>query len=159
MKLKTAAAVSALLSLIIAAPAFAAPELYIVNFRHAEDAKSQQLETQLPTVLRLAEVAAEEVVVDTTTAAKWEKAAHDAFNKDIVPVFNKWVGLPGFAAVVDASDKSVIGCLTPGADPVVLARELKTMASRAKGEAFQQAASSRTDITRCPATYNQPPTR
>ncbi|MEM7730771.1 MAG: hypothetical protein AAF311_16165 [Pseudomonadota bacterium] len=159
MNLKTIAAVSALFSLAIAAPAFASPDLYLVNFRHADDAKSQRLAGQLPDVVRMAEVRAEEVVIDTTTAAKWEKAAHDAFNKDIVPVFNKWVGLPGFVAVVDADSKNVIGCLSPAADATVMARELRKMASMASGRAFKTTASTGSVSTQCPDTFNIPPTR
>ncbi|MEL6686938.1 MAG: hypothetical protein AAFP97_04885 [Pseudomonadota bacterium] len=156
MKLSSLAPTAALLSALMAAPAFASPDVYVVNFRHAEDASSQQLNAQLPDVLRMAEVNAEEVIIDTTTAAKWTKAAHDAFNRDIVPVFNKWVGLPGFAAVVDADSKSIIGCLTPRADADTLARELRNMAAQSKGEAVMTAASSNT-ITACPDTFNIPP--
>ncbi len=158
MKLKTAAAISALMSLIIAAPAFASPDVYVVNFHHAKDAKSQQMSAQLPSILQMAQVEAEEVLIDTTNAAKWEKAAHDAFNRDLVPVFNKWVGLPGFAAVVDAQSKDVIGCLTPAAEASVLARELRNMASKAKGRAFASAASA-TSATQCPDTFNVMPAR
>lgn len=156
MKLSSVATISALMSVMIALPAFASPDVYVVNFRHADDASSQQLNAQLPTVLQMAQVNAEEVVIDTTTAAKWTKAAHDAFNRDIVPVFNKWVGLPGFAAVVDADSKSIIGCLTPRADTDTLARELRAMTARSKGEAVMSAASS-TATTQCPETFNIPP--
>lgn len=156
MKLSTVATVSTLMSLLIAAPAFAKPDVYVVNFRHADDANSQQLNAQLPSVLEMAQVNAEEVVIDTTTAAKWTKAAHDAFNRDIVPVFNKWVGLPGFAAVVDAKNKSIIGCLTPRGDADTLARELRNMAAKSRGEAVMTAASS-SAVTECPETFNIPP--
>lgn len=156
MKLSTVATTAAFMSVLISAPAIASPDVYVVNFRHAEDVPSQQLNAQLPQVLQMAEVNAEEVVVDTTTAAKWTKAAHDAFNRDIVPVFNKWVGLPGFAAVVDADSKSIIGCLTPGADANTLAKELRNMAAQSKGEAYFSTASS-SAVTQCPETYNIPP--
>ena len=156
MKLSSVATVSALMSLMIAMPAFAKPDVYVVNFRHAEDTSSQQLNAQLPTVLEMAQVNAEEVVIDTTTAAKWTKAAHDAFNRDIVPVFNKWVGLPGFAAVVDAKNKTVIGCLSPRADVDTLARELRNMAATSRGEAVMTAASSNA-VTECPEAFNIPP--
>jgi len=156
MKLRSAAAVSALLALLIAVPAFAAPDVYVVNFRHAEDATSQKLDSQLASALEMARVNAEEVVIDTTTAAKWEKAAHDAFNRDIVPVFNKWVGLPGFAAVVDANSKTVIGCVNASVHPTEMAREIQQMVSVAKGDAYISKASSGTTATQCPDAYNKP---
>jgi len=51
------------------------------------------------------------VTASFAAPAKWEKGAHEAFDRDIVPVFNQWVGLPGFAAIVDAKSKRVIGCV------------------------------------------------
>jgi len=67
-----------LLSTAFAAPAFAAsPDIYVVNFRNAEDNNSARLDGQLSTALAISGVNAEEVVIDTSTAAKWEKGAHD----------------------------------------------------------------------------------
>ena len=154
MKLKTAAALSALLTVAVAAPAFASPDVYVVNFRNAQDVKSQQLDSQLPVAISMAGVQAEEVVIDTSTAAKWEKGAHEAFDRDIVPVFNQWVGLPGFAAVVDADTKRVIGCVNATFSANEMARELQKMASIAKGQAFTSRASVSAKTTRCPAPHN-----
>lgn len=156
MKRVSITALSALLSLMIMAPAFASPDVYVVNFRHAEDTKSQQLDSQLQTALRIAQVNAEEVVIDTTTAAKWEKAAHDAFNRDIIPVFNKWVGLPGFVAIVDAKSKTIIGCIDSTRTASDMARDIKTMAYTASGQAQVTRASTATAGSPCPATFNQP---
>lgn len=156
MKLKTVALASALLTALIAAPAFAAPDVYVVNFRHAKDAGSQQLDAHLEKALTMARVNAEEVVIDTTTAAKWEKGAYDAFHRDLVPVFNKWVGLPGFAVIVDASNKEVIGCVTPDFEATEIAQELRAMASMAKGDAVTRNASTNSKTTQCPAAHNEP---
>ena len=132
--------------------AFAA-DVYVVNFRNAKDANSQQLDRQLSSALAISGVNAEEVVIDTSTAAKWEKGAHEAFDRDIVPVFNKWVGLPGFAAVVDANTKRVIGCVNSSLSANDMAREIRTMASRAQGSAYLSNASTR-GRTACPAAHN-----
>ena len=158
MKLKTAAAISALLVTAIAAPAFASsPDVYVVNFRNNTDVKSQALDAQLASALSIAGINAEEVVIDTSTAAKWEKGAHEAFDRDIVPVFNKWVGLPGFAAIVDADTKRVIGCVNSTFQAQEIARELRKMASAAQGQAFMSRASVSTKTTRCPSAHNVDP--
>ena len=156
---KLTALVSALaLTSAFGATAFAA-DVYVVNFRNATDVKSQQLDSQLASALAISGVNAEEVVIDTSTAAKWEKGAHEAFDRDIVPVFNKWVGLPGFAAVVDAKSKRVIGCVNSTFDANEMAREIRQMASRAQGSAFLSNASVSTKTTRCPAAHNVDPGR
>ena len=53
-----------------------ATDIYVVNFRNAQDTNSQQLDGQLASALAISGINAEEVVIDTSTAAKWEKGAH-----------------------------------------------------------------------------------
>ena len=158
MKKLTALVSAFALTSAFGATAFAA-DIYVVNFRNATDVKSQQLDSQLASALAISGVNAEEVIIDTSTAAKWEKGAHEAFDRDIVPVFNKWVGLPGFAAVVDAKSKRVIGCVNSTFDANEMAREIRQMASRAQGSAFLSNASVSTKTTRCPAAHNVDPGR
>lgn len=134
-----------------------ATDIYVVNFRNAKDVKSQQLDGQLASALAISGVNAEEVVIDTSTAAKWEKGAHEAFDRDIVPVFNQWVGLPGFAAVVDAKSKRVIGCVNSTFNANEMAREIRAMASKAQGTAYLSNASVTSKTTRCPAAHNVDP--
>ena len=160
MKRLTSVLAATVLTTAFAAPAFAtSPDIYVVNFRNATDSNSARLDGQLSTALTISGVNAEEVVIDTSTAAKWEKGAHEAFDRDIVPVFNKWVGLPGFAAVVDAKSKRVIGCVNSTFDANEMAREIRQMASRAQGSAFLSNASVSTKTTRCPAAHNVDPGR
>ena len=150
-----------------------ATDIYVVNFRNAKDAKSQQLDGQLASALAISGVNAEEVVFDTTTALKWEKAAYEAFDHDIVPIFNKWIGLPGFAVIVDANTKRVIGCVNSAFSANEMAAEIRQMASKAKGSAYLSNAnyefsmddkyqyivktSTTTKTTRCPAAHNVDP--
>lgn len=133
------------------------PDVYVVKFRADNNAASVALDSQLPTALAIAGTNAEEVVIDTSTAAKWEKGAHEAFDRDIVSVFNKWVGLPGFAAVVDAKSKRVLGCVNSSSDANSMAAELRSMASRASGAAFVSKASARSRTTKCPPAHNVDP--
>ena len=142
----------------MSADAFASsPDVYVVNFRNDKNTESQVLDSQLANALELVGGNTEEVVIDTSTAAKWEKGAHDAFNRDIVPVFNQWVGLPGFAAVVDADSKRIIGCVNSQFNANEMAREIKKMTARARGEAFTSRASTGGKTTKCPPAYNVVP--
>jgi len=142
----------------ISAEAFAtSPDVYVVNFRNDKNTESQVLDSQLATALAMVGGKAEEVVIDTSTAAKWEKGAHEAFDRDIVPVFNQWVGLPGFAAIVDANSKRVIGCVNDKFSADEMARELGKMASKASGKAYLSNASTGGKTTQCPPVYNVVP--
>ena len=146
---------AAILTAAFGSSSFAnSPDVYVVNFRNNQDANSQQLDSQLASAMAIAGVNAEEVIIDTSTAAKWEKGAHEAFDRDIVPVFNKWVGLPGFAAVVDAKSKRVIGCVNSTFSANEMAREIRQMASKAQGSAYLSNASVSSKTTRCPAAHN-----
>ena len=143
------------LTTAFAATSFAdAPSVYVVNFRNNTDVNSQKLDTQLASALAISGINAEEVVIDTSTAAKWEKGAHDAFDRDIVPIFNKWVGLPGFAAIVDVKTKRVIGCVNNKFDTSEMASEIRQMASKAKGNAYVSKASNNAKTTACPKAHN-----
>ena len=158
MKLLSSIIGAAVITTAFGTSAFASsPDVYVVNFRNATDASSQQLDGQLSTAMAISGVNAKEVVIDTSTAAKWEKGAHEAFDHDIVPVFNKWVGLPGFAAVVDAKTKRVIGCVNSSFDATAMAEEIRKMASRASGSAYMSRASINSRTTQCPAAHNIDP--
>lgn len=137
--------------------AFAAsPDVYVVKFRADSDVKSQTLDTELATAIAIAGANVEEVTIDTSNAARWEKSAHEAFDRGIVPVFNKWVGLPGFAAVVDAKSKRVLGCVNSTFDANTMAAELRKMSAKASGSAYMSNASTRM-TTQCPPTFNVDP--
>jgi len=142
----------------ISADAFAAsPDVYVVNFRNDKNTESQVLDSQLASALAQVGGSAEEVVIDTSTAAKWEKGAHEAFDRNIVPVFNQWVGLPGFAAIVDANSKRVIGCVNGKFSSGEMAREIEKMSARAKGSAYLSSASIGGKTTQCPPAHNVEP--
>jgi len=65
--------------------------------------------------------------------------------------------LPGFAAIVDADSKKVIGCVNSTFRADEIAAELKKMAAKAKGEAYRSNASISSKTTKCPAPHNVDP--
>ena len=156
MKLRSLITTAALLA--VAAPAFASslgnPDTYVVNFRNNDAAESTVLDANIRTALANAGVNAEEVVIDTSTDAGWEKGAHEAFDRDIVPLFNKWVGLPGFAAIVDARTKRVISCVNSKHSASEIASEIRTKTQMAAGRAVKIDASVSVKTTECPPAHN-----
>lgn len=157
MKKLSAFLAAATLTTAFGATAFAAtPDVYVVNFRNEKNTESQNFDRQLNSALSMVGSNVEQVVIDTTTAARWEKGAHEAFDREIVPVFNKWVGLPGFAAVVDAKSKRVLGCVSAKHNASSIAVELRRMSAQVKGQAYMSNASSGA-TTACPPAFNTPP--
>lgn len=143
----------------MSASAFASsnPDVYVVNFRKDDNAASVAIDTHLDSAMAISGTNAEKLVVDTSNAAKWEAGAHSAFNRGIVPVFNKWVGLPGFVAIVDARSKRVLGCVNDQFSADEMAQILRKMASQAQGQAYMSNASSSSKTTTCPPAFNTPP--
>ena len=137
-----------------AALAAGQPDTYVVNFRNDDAAESARLDASLRAALMSVDANVEEVVIDTSTAAKWEKGAHEAFDRDIVPIFNKWVGLPGFAAIVDARTKQVVSCVNSLHSSEEIAREIRKRSQMAAGRAVKIDASVLTKTTQCPPAHN-----
>ncbi len=140
------------------ANAFASsPDVYVVNFRSDDSTESLKLDSELLSAMAMVGGNIEQVTIDTSNAAKWEKSAHEAFDRDIVPLFNKWVGLPGFAAIVDAKSKRVIGCVNSKFSSSEIADQVRKMSARASGSAYMSNASTRSKTTQCPAAHNVDP--
>lgn len=157
MRKHTAFSALTILLMSVGSTAYAAaPDVYVVNFKNEKNAESQRLDAQLYSALSMVDRKVEHVVIDTTTAARWEKGAHEAFDRDIVPVFNKWVGLPGFAAIVDARSKNILGCVNGNFNATEMARHISTMAAQVSGEAYLSNTSFG-KTTKCPPTFNEPP--
>jgi len=140
------------------ANAFASsPDVYVVNFRSDDSTESLKLDSELLSAMSMVGGNIEQVTIDSSNPAKWEKSAHEAFDRDIVPVFNKWVGLPGFAAVIDAKSKRVIGCVNSTFSSGEIADQVRKMSAKAGGSAYMSNASTRRKTTQCPAAHNVDP--
>jgi len=69
MKLLSTLLAATVVTASFAAPAFAAsPDVYVVNFRNAQDNNSARLDGQLASALAISGVNAEEVVIDTSSS-------------------------------------------------------------------------------------------
>jgi len=148
------------------------PDVYAVLFINSADESSLSLERKLSTVIaKLTTNPVEIVHINTSTAAKWEKGAHEAFDRDIVPVFSKWVGLPGFAAIVDAKSKLVMGCVYDVHSEIELFQALEKFGAESHGDGYLSSASFNgtnysslfheieftAKTTRCPPAHNVDP--
>ena len=132
-----------------AAHATPAPtELYVVMFRADWCPPCKIVEPAIDTALNnLRDPSIEYVEIDISDPGSSEIGAHRAFDLEIVPQYNKWLGLTGFAAIVDATNKNTLGCVNRLYDAESMATHIRNL----KTYAVQDAASF--DLT-CPEANN-----
>ncbi len=155
MKKLTTILSTALLGMMTAtAGAAERPDIYVVKFRADDCATCTLMESQLDTAMQMVPGSKVELVtIDTTNLLQWEKSAHTAFDRNIVPQFNKWVGLTGFVAVIDRRSRQTIGCVSDKQDAYKMANLIKSAA----GLPHDRPVSSRMTQFKCPKTHNVDP--
>ena len=87
------------------------------------------------------------VNIDISSPYLSEVSAHRAFDLEIVPQYNSWLGVTGFAAIIDADTKRTLGCVNMTYDAHSMARHIKNL------KTFALANKSSFDLT-CPAPNN-----
>lgn len=108
------------------------PELYVVMFRADWCAPCKIVEPNINQALHsLRDPSIEYVTIDISDPNLSEISAHHAFDRQIVPQYNRWLGVTGFAAIIDATTKTTLGCVNMQYAPDDMAahiRNLKTYA-------------------------------
>lgn len=146
-------------------------DAYILVFVNGKNPSSISLNHKVAKSIPLLSYNFEHVLIDTSTAAKWEKSAHDAFDRDIVRLFGDYVGLPGFALIADADSKRAVGCIYDLHSTEEIVSILEDFGARIKAVAYQSNASYSGDeltaklhkvqftqkTTTCPPPYNVAP--
>jgi hypothetical protein len=138
---------------LTASNAFAA-DVTVVTFKSNDCNTCSVVENQLNSALAMVgSERVEEVTIDSSDALKWEVSAHSAFDKNVVPQFNKWVGLTGFAAIVDTKTQRTLGCVNAQTDTYKMANFIKQAASLP----YDRNVSNRSSEFTCPPTFNVDP--
>lgn len=130
------AAISAAITLAAAASTSAqvapTPDVYVVMFKADWCAPCKVVEPNLLSALNnLRDPAIEYVEIDISNPGLSEVGAHRAFDRNIVPQYNQWLGITGFAAIIDGDTKQTLGCVNMLYDAQATAshiRNLKTFA-------------------------------
>lgn len=124
------------------------PDMYVVVFRADWCGPCRILEPQLKQALgSLRDPGLEYVEIDITNPGRSEIGAHRAFDRQIVPQYNKWLGVTGFAVMIDADTKNTLGCVNIEYDARSMAMHIKNL----KTYAISNRRSG--DLT-CPAANN-----
>lgn len=91
---------------------YATPDMYVVMFRADWCGPCRIVEPKLKQALvNLRDPKIEYLVIDISHPSTSEIGAHAAFDRQIVPQYNGWLGTTGFAALIDADTKRTLGCI------------------------------------------------
>lgn len=124
------------------------PDMYVVVFRADWCGPCRILEPQLKQALNnLRDPGLEYVEFDTTNSSRANAAAHKAFDRRIVAQYNKWLGVTGFAVMIDADTKNTLGCVNIEYDAGSMAMHIKNLKTYA-------VANKRANDLTCPAANN-----
>lgn len=123
------------------------PDVYVVMFRADYCAPCKVVEPALNQALTsLRDPRIEYVHIDIG-AGQGERNAHLVFDKGIVQQYNMWLGVTGFAAIIDGDTKQTLGCINLNYDSSSMASHIKNL------QTLAQSNTSNFDIT-CPAPNN-----
>lgn len=87
-------------------------EMYVVMFRADWCAPCKVVEPNIQKALNsLRDSSIEYVTIDISNPGLSEIGAHASFDRNIVNQYNRWLGVTGFAAIIDADTKSTLGCV------------------------------------------------
>lgn len=124
------------------------PELYVVMFKADWCAPCRIVEPSLDQALgSLRDPSIEYVTIDISNPALSEIGAHRAFDRRIVLQYNSWLGVTGFAAIIDATTKQTLGCVNMQYAPQDMAVHIKNL------KTYAVADRAALDFT-CPAPNN-----
>ncbi len=103
-------------------------DMYVVMFRADWCGPCKVVEPKLDKALRkLADPSIEYVTIDITDPGRSELSAHRAFDRNIVPQYNSWMGVTGFAAIIDADTKQTLGCINMVYDTGSMTMHIKNL--------------------------------
>lgn len=120
------------------------PDVYVVMFRADYCAPCKVVEPALFNALNAIGDSRIEYVNIDIGAGKGEVNAHLVFDRGIVQQYNSWLGVTGFAAIIDGDTKRTLGCVDMNYDAGAMAMHIRNLqrAAQQNQQSF--------DIT-CPA--------
>ncbi|RKQ71484.1 thioredoxin [Litorimonas taeanensis] len=122
-------------------------DIYVVMFRADWCAPCKVVEPRLQQVLASIRDPKIEFLELDFSANNGDWNANAVFDRQIVPQYNKWLGVTGFAAIIDADSKKTLGCVTQAYNADAMEMHIKTLQKMAKNN------QANTDFT-CPEANN-----
>lgn len=98
-------------SFATASPTHIQPDIYVVMFRADWCAPCKVVEPRIGVALATLQDPKIEYVNIDISSGNGEWNSHAVFDRQIVQQYNMWLGVTGFAAIIDADTKQTLGCL------------------------------------------------
>jgi len=108
------------------------PDVYVVMFRADYCAPCKVVEPALNQALTSLQDSRIEYVHIDIGAGRGELNAHLVFDKGIVSQYNMWLGVTGFAAIIDGDTKQTLGCVNLNYDSSSMAMHIKNLQTLAQ---------------------------
>ena len=103
------------------------PDVYVMMFSAEWCAPCRIVEPRLNEVLtKLNDPGIEYVNIDISTG-NGDLNAHTVFDRGLVSQYNTWLGITGFAAIVDGDTKRTLGCVNLTYDTETMAQHIKNL--------------------------------
>jgi thiol-disulfide isomerase/thioredoxin len=113
---------------VMTQPALTQPAMYVVMFRADWCAPCKVVEPNLIQARdMLRDPSVEYLTFDITDPARSEISAHHAFDRELVPQYNSWMGVTGFAAIIDGDTKRTLGCVNMLYDAASTAKHISNL--------------------------------
>lgn len=108
------------------------PDVYVMMFSADYCAPCRIVEPRLnQALLNLRDPGIEYVNIDIS-AGNGDLNAHTVFDRGLVTQYNTWLGVTGFAAIVDGDTKRTMGCININYDADSMAMHIKNLKAMAK---------------------------
>ena len=109
-----------------------APSMQVVKFRADWCGPCKVMEPALDKALnQLNDPSLQLISIDTTNGYTSQQAADIAFDANIVQHYNQWLGITGFAVMIDPDTKHALGCVNMTYDAQMMATHIANLKSLA----------------------------
>lgn len=108
------------------------PDVYVVMFRADWCAPCKIVEPRLADALRTIRDPRIEYVNIDISAGQGDWNAHTVFDRGIVQQYNDWLGITGFAAIIDGDTKRTLGCVNMNYDTGAMTTHIRNLQNQAK---------------------------
>ncbi|MGB6230425.1 MAG: thioredoxin domain-containing protein [Litorimonas sp.] len=107
------------------------PDVYVVMFRADWCAPCKVVEPRLASALQSLQDPAIEFVNIDISGGHGDWNANAVFDRGIVAQYNRWLGVTGFAAVIDGDTKRTLGCVNMEYDAASMATHIRNLKAHA----------------------------